>query len=199
MKRHLPVFAGLGLLIAGPASSQSMFSEVYKLTENGEWGTGALDLTVSISAPRDVGKLQRWIAERRRIDTRNCGTKSPQGFCQTVKTFTYGWIDSDTCPQLIPALQELAAIPIPPFAGTDGLSEFYVTHQPMLTIEGFPQPSPGGFARSPRTSTLWRVSVSEQLGFFRNWWDKPRAAIEPCWTPAAPVIDGKPLWAKLRP
>lgn len=127
-----------------------------------------------------------------------CGPVPIGEKCKIEKADIHDWIDSDTCPALVPALIELSEIRIPPVAGTTGLSDFYASHQTDLTIEGMPQPSPGGYARLPRNSALQRVSITEQHGYFRNWWTRTDAALKPCWTQTMPVFRDDEIAPHLR-
>ncbi len=157
----------------------------------------SVDQTLSISAPRDSFNPTRWVVERVRKDSWRCGARSPQGGCRGTEARSHTWIDGDTCPALAVALGELGEIQMPPFAGTREIGVFVTDHTPYLTIEGRPKSLKRAVHPRYHWSTLERISIREQEGFFRQWWDKTEAALKPCWQAVAPSIDGKPLQARL--
>lgn len=196
MRLKMAMLAGAVLACAEPAEAQRRLGEVYRITEGGDWVSGGLDQTLSISAPWNVYNPKRWIVERVRREYVRWAACT-MGRCTRSDVTKHNWIDSDTCPALVTALDELAKIQIPPFAGTRAIFEFAMSHTPVLTIEGLPRHSRPGLEPRYGGTTLERIRVSEQVGYFREWWDRTEAALKPCWRDAAPNYGGKPVQARL--
>lgn len=198
MSGRITIAAAMLIASIAPAHAQRLTREVYRISEAGMSGKGAIEQTVIVYAVGESTRPKRFVAERLRTESDWCAARPREERCLLATTRSYGWVDSDTCPTLIAALDALGAIPIPPFAGTMGLTEFSLSHTSDLTIEGPPKFARPGANRRPPYTTLARVTVHGRVGFFRNWWDKSETALKPCWTSRTPFIDGKIVEAQLR-
>jgi hypothetical protein len=185
------------ILCAASAPRPEHLEEIYRISESGG-GFNHLEQTVSIAAVNGTLNPERWIVQRIRTDTTGCGTKSPEGHCRELVVHSRDWIDSDSCSALVPALDALAGLQVPSFAGSSGITEFWSDHATELTIIGRPKSVKSATVpRFGRTTTAL-VMIREQFGIFHEWWEKTEEALNGCWREAAPDIAGKPAEIELR-
>ena len=177
-----------------PATAQTprFLEEIYRISESGAAFAWSLDQTVSIATLNDTGNPARWIVERHRTEKNRCDAKTTEGKCRLGTVITHDWIDSDDCPQIKSALDDLARIEVPRFAGSGGITSPHGDHATNLTIIGRPQSIKApDVARFGRTMTAY-VMVREQFGRFHQWWEQAEASLQGCWRATAPLIAGKP-------
>lgn len=165
--------------------------EIYRLTDKGGGPLGSTDETAIFSL---VGK--RWIVEHQRQDSDAC-KESQAGVACMQNLTVHNWIDSDTCPQLAPALRALTGIRPPAFTDPDNPTNWWASDVPLLTIEGWPKVDWPKDPLHPVGSTAAKVSVSVYDGDYRNWWEATKKALQLCWKSEAPNVAGVPMKVRI--
>ncbi|ESQ83166.1 hypothetical protein AEAC466_14995 [Asticcacaulis sp. AC466] len=167
---------------AGTASPSP--TEHYRLEQHGG-GLGVdIDESVVVLAVGDTSNGQQWVIERLRRDRNWCGKQTADGKCSARDVTVHDWAASSTCS----AVNFYVA----------GFADFRQTgsEQPTLLVTDSPlvtlQFTAAAKGKPPHV-------LKEYAGPLVSWWRDAEVGLKPCWTTEPPVIDGRPLVARLTP
>ncbi len=169
-----PASAQMGAPTASNSTKRignEMFRETYRVTERGG-GLGVMvDQTVIFWVSSPPSAHPRWIAERNRRLDNACGRSEPGKGCIATSQIDHDWVDSATCPALVPSLNDLAQLPIPGFAPPASVNFSFASDSSFVEVTGSPRGQAGIGAR---------IAYGEYIDPVASWWRHAQINLQPC-------------------
>ncbi|WP_184716007.1 hypothetical protein [Caulobacter sp.] len=141
---------------------------VYRVKQQG----GGLGIFIDEAAVfYEIGKAPNtvWVLERRRRDQK-----------MGLVSVRHEWVDGRTCPALAETIGKIARLPPVSMAGLDTTPKTAYSDSSDVTLMG---PAAGGASSD---FALRR----DTMGPTARWWWDAQKALEPCWAPRQPYLNG---------